>query len=294
MKYIQSDRPLGKRSLLGLSLAVLMLSACGSAENTDDAPNDTFNVAEEASEPPPAAEMVSDAAVAAEDAGGNATSVGIDPGANADVAFQYSYAFTLPIANVAAVQDRHAEACEELGAARCRVIDMVFEQDGDSNVEASLTLAVAHDDARRFGRDALAIVTKAEGRVSTTSINGQSKADELERLADSGKGMKDRLANIERQLAKKDLAPGLRQSLERQAADLRGDIGEVKLDQNAVDKEIAMTPMQFVYEGETGAGSVMRSVWSALAYIVPLGLLAWLLVFAYRKFVAGRRDVAAA
>lgn len=275
MKYIQGKRPLGQRTVLGATLAVLMLSACGSADSVE----------EPMEESAPAAEMTSDAAVAAEDAGGNPTSVGIDPSANADVAFQYSYTFGLPVANVATVQDRHAEACEELGAARCRVVDVNFYQHSDNQVEADLTLAVAHDDGRRFGRDALAIVTKADGRVVSTAIKGQSKADELERLADSGKGMKDRLAAIERQLQKKDLSPGLRQSLERQAAQLRTDIGAVKLDQSAVDKEIAMTPMRFEYMGETQTDTVFRAVLGALAYIIPLGLLAWLLFAAYRKFV---------
>ncbi len=247
-------------------------------------------MAEAASESPPPPEAMTPSDAAVDD---GATSVGIDPSANPDVAFRYSYAFTVPIAQVASVQDRHAEACEELGAARCRVIDMEFNQRGDSDIEASLTLAVAHDDARRFGREALAIVTKADGRVANTTISGQSKADELERLSDSGKGMKDRLAQIERQLQKKDLAPGLRQSLERQAAELRNDVGSVQADQKAVDKEIAMTPMQFVYYGETATGSVAKSVGGVLWYILPLGLLGWLLFLAYRKFGAGRKEAAA-
>src|SRR5881628_1327936 len=50
-----------------------------------------------------------------------AAPAGIAPTAAPGVAFNYKYAFRLPAERITAVQEEHAEACEKLGVARCRI-----------------------------------------------------------------------------------------------------------------------------------------------------------------------------
>lgn len=52
----------------------------------------------------------------------------------AGVAFSYNYQFRLPSADIADVQEAHAQACEKLSAGRCRITDMSYRVDRAGNV----------------------------------------------------------------------------------------------------------------------------------------------------------------
>ncbi|HMN84711.1 MAG TPA: hypothetical protein PKA74_01795, partial [Bauldia sp.] len=54
------------------------------------------------------------------------------------VAFNYRYAFSLPAGQIAAAQEAHAAACEQLGIARCRITGMRHQLLGENRVEAML------------------------------------------------------------------------------------------------------------------------------------------------------------
>ena len=60
------------------------------------------------------------------------------PTAAPGVAFNYRYAFRLPAERVAEVQEQHAQACEQLGVARCRITGMLYRLVNDDDIEAML------------------------------------------------------------------------------------------------------------------------------------------------------------
>lgn len=68
------------------------------------------------------------------------------------VAFAYRYDFRLPSSRIADAQEAHAQACEQLTPARCRITGMSYRLDGSGQVAASLDVRVAAPIARAFGR----------------------------------------------------------------------------------------------------------------------------------------------
>src|SRR5438045_5771082 len=77
---------------------------------------------------------------------------GITPTAAPGVAFNYRYAFRLPAERIAGVQEEHAQACEKLGIARCRITGMSFRRTSDREVEARLDFKLDPAIARNFGQ----------------------------------------------------------------------------------------------------------------------------------------------
>lgn len=75
--------------------------------------------------------------------------------AAAGVAFTYAYDFELPSRSISDLQEAHAQACERLGAGRCRITGLRYTVDRDGGVAASLSVKVAAPIARSFGRSAV-------------------------------------------------------------------------------------------------------------------------------------------
>jgi hypothetical protein len=88
------------------------------------------------------------------------------------VAFDYRYAFRLPSARIAAVQEQHAQACERLGLARCRITGAKYRVVGEREIEAMLAFKVDPTVARAFGKTGVEAVDKAEGMLVDAEITG--------------------------------------------------------------------------------------------------------------------------
>ncbi len=88
------------------------------------------------------------------------------------VAFTYRYAFRLPFDRVAAAQEAHAQACERLGIARCRITGMQYRVLGEKRTEGMLSFRLAPDIARRFGKAAEGEVRTAGGALVDAEITG--------------------------------------------------------------------------------------------------------------------------
>ena len=125
------------RRLLLIGAGCVVLAGCSKVPDRDYATSDNA--------------MVSDMAVA-----GRAP--GIDVTAAPGVAFAYRNAFRLPPDTIAGVQEAHAQACEKLGVARCRITGMRFRKLGENNVEADLAFKLAPGAARSFTREGIAAV----------------------------------------------------------------------------------------------------------------------------------------
>ena len=65
-------------------------------------------------------------------------SPGVSVTAAPGVAFSFNYAFRLPSGAIARTQETHAQACERLGIARCRVTGMRYQLRGEKDIVASL------------------------------------------------------------------------------------------------------------------------------------------------------------
>jgi hypothetical protein len=212
----------------------------------------------------------------------------ITPTAAPGVAFDYRYAFRLAPNKIGTVQEQHAAACEKLGPDHCRITGMTYEQDGDEDVSAQLILKLDPQLARRFGREASDLVTRAEGLVTSAEITGEDVGGAIESDQQAQGQSAESLKRIEGELAQKGRSGTERAELQRQAEQLRQSVQMADQTIGARRKQLATTPMAFRYTaGETdrslgaqaaGAldafGDGARILLVALLYILPWMLAA--------------------
>lgn len=217
------------------------------------------------------------------------------------VAFDYLYHFAVPKASIAAVQEEHVRACEQLGVGSCRIIGMKYDADEDDRVAASLSLRIAPDLARTFAHDAISAVEKSKGKLVNAAVNGEdanAKLDEtrarLEQIAAHRKV-------LEGQLARDGLKTEERESLRRELAGLDDEGVTRKLDRVKTEASVATTPMTFDYASAEGfalggnpldaaahaswrgTSTIIWLVTIALATVLPWLVLAAILVFGWRS-----------
>lgn len=218
---------------------------------------------------------------------------GLTSAAAAGVAFNYRYAFTLPTKAISAVQQQHAVACERLGPTRCRITGMSYDQPRREDASASLDLLIAPELAQRFGADAVAAVERADGVLETANVAGNDAEGAIDDSQQRSGLAAAALARIEKRLQIKGLGADERRELLRRADELRGQLGEQRLDRQAKEASLAMTPMTFAY-GSAGvfassgnpfghaAKVSLGSLQSLTAILLTIGGIAlpWLLVFA--------------
>jgi hypothetical protein len=238
---------------------------------------------------------------------------GIGVTAAPGVAFSYHYGFRLPSAGIAAVQEKHAQACEALGVLHCRITGMRYRLLGENNVEAMLAFKLDPALARGFGKSGIGEVEKARGTLVDAEITGNDAGAEISRLKIQHARAADEQKRLQAELAKPKLSQEERAELQRQLADIVQTIGATN-DSTAEQREsLADTPMVFEYgsgkavrgfdasapltsAADTAIGSAEVTIailLGLLAYCGPPGivlLLAWL---AWRRFRPRRRAVAA-
>lgn len=150
-----------------------------------------------------------------------ADTAGVSVTAAPGVDFNYRYAFRLPNARIAAVQEEHAQACERLGISRCRITGMRYRVIDEDNVSAMLALKLEPSLARTFGKDAAAAVRRSEGMLIDTEISGVDVSPRLSRTSKEIAEGRAELARLEAQLSRGDLRPADRARIEAHAAELR-------------------------------------------------------------------------
>ena len=170
----------------------------------------------------------------------------VAPTAVPGVAFNYRYAFRLPAQRIAEVQERHAQMCERLTAARCRITGLLYRVAGEHDIEAMLALKLDPALARHFGRRGVDAVVRAEGMLTESEISG-TDVDASIRAAGRG------LAELEAELARLDarlarnLAAEERARLDYDAQQLRVQIRSLRDSREAQQESLATTPMMFRY-----------------------------------------------
>ena len=273
---------LPRTALIAFVTPALLLSAC-SAEKAQD------------SEPASSEAASSTAESSAADAAGPGIGGAVAPG----VAFTYAYAFTLPAKAVSSVQREHAAACERLGASRCRVTGMSYEQPGSEDVSARLDLLLAPDLAHRFASEGIAAVERAEGKLDHASVNGENAGDAIKVSQADSAAIQAEVERLQARLAAKGLTSAERVELQQQVAELTGLLRGQAADRKAKEASIATTPVTFSYSSEgllaagntfgKAAGASLNSIEAALALVtlaagvvLPWALLIGLIVLAWR------------
>lgn len=177
---------------------------------------------------------------------------GIPASVAPNLAFEYRYAFKLPDDKIGAVQEEHAEACEVLGSARCQIVDYRYAQANESDVEAMLAFKLDPAIARKFGRDAIASVEKAEGVLADGNVTGANVGGQIEDSQGRSALLQAQLERLELRLKAK-LPAKERANLQDRAEEIRRELDNEGEGRRQGEIKLAMTPVQFTYTSDGGA-----------------------------------------
>lgn len=230
-------------------LALLLATGCGGGEERRSSEElRTFDVEEAAPSAPASADMAA------------SSPPQIAPTAAPGVAFNYRYAFRLPSARVASVQEEHAQACEKLGPDRCRITGMRYRLIGAEDVEAMLAFKLDPAIARRFGKAGVAAVARAEGMLVDSEISGEDVGSEIQAANRNEAELREELARIDEQLARRGLGASERAELQAQAERIRESLRANRANRTERQESLAKTPVVFQYgSGDLAPGFDTRS-----------------------------------
>lgn len=217
----------------------------------------------------------------------------IAPSAAPNVAFSYAYRFALAAKEIAAVQEKHAAACEALGLSRCRITGVVYRRHGNDDVEAELVVKLAPDIARKFGKDATAAVEAVRGTLDTLEIGGEDQSRALQSSEEGIASARTERERLEKALTDRATPAAVSAQLTQQIATQQDAERTATREGRDARALIAATPMHFTYSTDgyvpgfsldrtaKGALSIAATVLNALLAIVivlvalafPVGLL---------------------
>lgn len=263
-----------RASVSSIVIALALLGGCSSQRSDESASVSTRDVA---------AESAADSAGMAPPA--------IAPHAAPGVAFAYRYAFVLPSTAISAVQEQHATACEKLGITQCRITGMRYRLLDEDRIDASLQFKLAPDLARAFGKEGIAAVEKAEGKLVDAAIEGVDVGTQISDSQRRSADARAELARIEQRLAGGGLGDRERTELQEQAARLRQQLSGETETRRQGEQQLASTPMTYSYAGNESfsLGShpfadAAQGAWTSMTTMIAVVLMAlgvalpWLLL----------------
>lgn len=235
-----------RRDSLSVLTLLLATTACGGPARDSSAPADRIDSAPamraESSADVAAPRSLSPEGVQARQAAGP----NVGPTAAPGVAFNYRYAFRLAAPRVAEVQEQHAQLCERLTVARCRITGLRYRVVNDRDIEAMLAFKLDPAIARRFGREGVEAVVRAEGMLTESEIIGTDAATGIRNAGRSIAQLNEELRRIEARLAGR-LSADERSRLEIEAQQLRQSIRATEANREEQAESLATTPMVFNY-----------------------------------------------
>jgi hypothetical protein len=199
---------------------------------------------EKGREPSAADAMTTEGASESADARGPGIALTAAPG----VAFRYAYDFRLPAARISSTQEAHAQACEALGIARCRITGMRYAVGrGANDINATLDFKLEPGIARKFGTGGIDTVVKAGGRLGAVDITGTDAGGAIKAIDQESARQRADLDRIEAQLAKLPAKARDRVTLQDQADAIRRSLDANAASKGAQLQSLATTPMHFDY-----------------------------------------------
>ena len=289
---------MNRHSLFLVTSPVLLLAACsGAEESTRSSTESEVSEASEGISADVVSEEAADASVM--------KAPGIPASSAPNLAFEYRYAFKLPDDKIGAVQEEHAEACETLGTSRCQIVDMKYQQINENQAEAMLAFKLDPSIARKFGRDAIASVEKAEGVLADGNVTGTNIGGEIEDSQGRSALLQAQLERLELRLKAK-LPAKERASLQDRAEEIRRELDDETDGRSKGEIKLAMTPVQFTYTSDGGVpgfgkdnpfanafdvaatsfATMVSFVLLALGLVLPWALLLALIVILLRSNAA--------
>lgn len=240
---------------------------------------------------------------------------GINVTAAPGVAFAYHYGFRLPSERIAAVQEGHAQACERLGVARCRITGMRYRLLGENNIEGELAFKLAPDLARNFGKEGIGAVERASGTLVDAEITGTDAGAVIDRAATDRARAGDELKRLDAAIAAARNGAE-RADLQAQRAEIARQIAAASATAGEARASLATTPVTFRYESgpavrgfdtsapftsaiNTGIASIEATLAIALAILaifgppaLVIGLVVWGVLALRRRLRRGSPPVA--
>jgi len=234
-----------------LPLAALLLApACSAPDQQPSAPPQNSPAMDRAAMSEEPAMMPS---ITAPDASVRSIAApGINPTAAPGVAFNYRYGFRLPAQRIVEVQEQHAQACEKLGANRCRITGMLYRYVNEHDIQGMLAFKLDPAIARQFGKQGIEAVDRAEGMLVESQITGEDAGSQIAAATRTDAELNEDLQRIEQQLARTGLRSSERAELQIQAQQLRDSIRANRTNKSERQESLAKTPMVFNY----GAGDL--------------------------------------
>jgi len=238
------------------------------------------------------------------------TPPGINPSVAPGVAFDFSYGFTLPERQIAAVQERHATLCGSLGTTHCRLTAIHFDKARGGSIDADMTFLVDPAMAMGFARDATTLVEKADGTLATSRVTGENVGTTIIANDKSSAGILADLAKIDAQLRIPGLSKDVRGALVTQSGELRAQLRALRQARDEHVESLATTPVRFAYDvapeaignawlrglgnGALSATAIVSVLAYLLAAIWPFAVLGGLGWLGLRQFRTRRRTAATA
>lgn len=229
-----------------VGVAGLALSACSQRSEPDGAASGSPRASYDAA---PASSPVTPPGIVAQDR----AAPGIDVTAAPGVAFVYRYGFRLPSDRIARVQESHAQACERLGVARCRITGMRYRLLGENDIEGELDFKLDPTLARAFGKSGIAGVESAGGRLVDAAITGTDAGATIDRAGAERARATDELRRLDAQIARTRSGTE-RAELQTQRADAARRLAAAADTQHDARDSLATTPVTFLY----GSGPAVR------------------------------------
>ena len=225
----------------------------------------------------------------------------IAPSAAPGVAFNYAYDFNLADERISATQEAHAGECEKLGLMRCRITGMSYSVDQNEQVTAELDVKLDPTIARQFGKSALQLVERNDGKLIRLNIGSSDEGEKIEQATKQKNDVGRQISQLEQELAKTKPGTAARSNLQSQIQELQRQSSVASHAIEESQATLAVTPMEFHYYGRGGVPGfrenpirgawqtfVIAVVWltgallQALAVLVPLSVLAALFIALWR------------
>ena len=224
------------------------------------------------------------------------------------IAYSYELGFRIARRDMAALQQRHADACVRLGPTQCQIIAMHQESDAGTG-GGELNLAVAAPRARSFTADLARLAGDSGGEQVSSSLTGEDLSKKLidtDARIKARTVMRDRLMQVlatrqgkvsELVEAEKAVADANEEidAARSELADMQGrvDFSQIKIAYRDGGSSGLFVPVREAF-GDIGGliGFTIAGLIRLLAVILPLALLVLLVRWSWRRLpiLASRRN----